>query len=199
MGGKPLGYNIKYITHEGNKTSTPYYEIKPGVWVPRGQIPEVLEYRKRNRIRKIEIQNKYVNTEHGYIRSLFCSSRQHARKKDLSFKFTWEEWWQHWLDQKKKWGWVCPYTRVTMTTIRGSTKRKRTRTNVSADRINVKHGYTPVNTIFCTWDANDKKGAISIDMCQAILDLYDQSIQENFVNKYKIKKMGYQEQNERKQ
>jgi hypothetical protein len=86
-----------------------------------------------------------------------------------------------------------------MTTIRGSTKRKRTRTNVSADRINVKHGYTPVNTIFCTWDANDKKGAISIDMCQAILDLYDESIQENFVNKYKVKKMGYQEQNERKQ
>jgi hypothetical protein len=36
-------------------------------------------------------------------------------------------------------------------------------------------------------------------MCQAILDLYDESIQENFVNKYKVKKMGYQEQNERKQ
>ena len=140
-----------------------------------------------------------MNTEHGYMRAMFSSSRKHARYKNLSFEFTWEEWWQHWLDQKKKWGWVCPYTRVTMTTIRGSTKRKRTRTNVSADRINVKHGYTPVNTIFCTWDANDKKGAISIDMCQAILDLYDQSIQENFVNKYKIKKMGYQEQNERKQ
>ena len=41
----------------------------------------------------------------------------------LPFKFTWEEWWQHWLVQKKKWGLVCPYTRVTMTMIKGLKKR----------------------------------------------------------------------------
>ena len=191
MGGKSLGYNIKYITREGNKTPTPFYEVTPGDWVPRSEIPEALEYRRKNRLKKIETQNKYINTEHGFIRSLFSGSRKHARKKNLPFKFTWEEWWQHWLDHKKKWGLVCPYTRVKMTMIKGL--KKKTRTNVSADRINVKHGYTPVNTIFCTWDANDKKGAISIDMCQAILDLYDESIQENFVNKYKVKKMGYKE------
>ena len=79
-----------------------------------------------------------------------------------------------------------------MTTIRGA--KKRTLTNVSADRINVKHGYTPVNTIFCAWDANNKKWSeLSIDMCQAILDLYNDSIQENFVNRYKLKKLGYKE------
>ena len=191
MGGRSLGYNIKYVTLKGNKTPTLFYEVTPGEWVPRSKIPEIVNYREKYRLKKIEVQNKYVNTEHGYIRSLFGSSRQHARKKNLPFKFTWEEWWQHWLDQKKKWGWVCPYTRVTMTTIRGA--KKRTLTNISADRINVKHGYTPVNTIFCTWDANNKKGSVSIDMCQAILDLYNDSIEENFVNKYKVKKMGYKE------
>ena len=41
------------------------------------------------------------------------------------------------------------------------------------------------------WDANNKKGAVSIDMCQAILDLYNESIEENFINKFKVKKMGY--------
>ena len=191
MGGKALGYNIKYITRPGYSTKKPYYEVSPGVWVPRGEVPEVLEYRKRTRHLKNEQQNKYVNTEHGYMRAMFGSSRKHARYKNLSFEFTWEEWWQHWLNQKKKWGLVCPYTRVKMTMIKGL--KKKTRTNVSADRINVKHGYTPVNTIFCTWDANDKKGAISIDMCQAILDLYDESIKENFVNKNKIRIMGYED------
>jgi len=76
-----------------------------------------------------------------------------------------------------------------MTMIKGL--KKRTITNLSAQRINVKHGYTPVNTIFCTWDANNKKSSVSIDMCQAVLDLYNDSIKKNFVNKYKVKRMGY--------
>ena len=197
MGGRSLGYNIKYVTLEGNKTPTLFYEVTPGEWVPRSRIPESIEYRKRTYNKRRAVDFAYLNTERGYIRALFSTSRKSARKKNQSFDFKWEEWWQHWLDQKKKWGLVCPYTRVTMTTIRGA--KKRTLTNISADRINVKHGYTPVNTIFCTWDANNKKGSVSIDMCQAILDLYNDSIEENFVNKYKVKKMGYKEQHERKQ
>ena len=43
MGGKPLGYNIKYITRPGNKTPTLFYEVKPGEWLPRSKIPEILE------------------------------------------------------------------------------------------------------------------------------------------------------------
>jgi len=46
--GKPrgihakLGYNIKYIDPlPGNKTKRAMYEIKPGVWVPRGQVPKI--------------------------------------------------------------------------------------------------------------------------------------------------------------
>ena len=42
MGGKPLGYKIKYIDPlPGNKIKRPMYEIKPGVWVPRGQVPKI--------------------------------------------------------------------------------------------------------------------------------------------------------------
>ena len=47
MGGRSLGYNIKYITREGNKTPTLFYEVTPGEWVPRSQIPENIEYRKK--------------------------------------------------------------------------------------------------------------------------------------------------------
>ena len=41
MGGKSLGYNIKYIDPlPGRKLKRAMYEIKPGVWVPRGQVPQ---------------------------------------------------------------------------------------------------------------------------------------------------------------
>ena len=29
MGGRSLGYNIKYVTLEGNKTPTLFYEVTP--------------------------------------------------------------------------------------------------------------------------------------------------------------------------
>ena len=47
MGGRSLGYNIKYVTLEGNKTPTLFYEVTPGEWVPRSRIPENIEYRKK--------------------------------------------------------------------------------------------------------------------------------------------------------
>ena len=49
MGGKPLGYKIKYIAHPGYKTKKAFYEIKPGVWVPRTEVPEVISYRERTK------------------------------------------------------------------------------------------------------------------------------------------------------
>jgi len=50
MGGKPLGYKIKYIDPSpGNKIKRAMYEIKPGVWVPRGEVPEIKLRRKITR------------------------------------------------------------------------------------------------------------------------------------------------------
>lgn len=43
---KDLPYNIKYIQVPGNKLKTAFYEIKPGVWVKRSQVPEVKQIRK---------------------------------------------------------------------------------------------------------------------------------------------------------
>ena len=42
MGGKSLGYKIKYIDPlPGHKLKRALYEIKPGVWVTRGQVPKI--------------------------------------------------------------------------------------------------------------------------------------------------------------
>jgi hypothetical protein len=48
--GKPRGYNIKYIDPlPGNKTKRAMYEIKPGVWVIRTEVPEIKLQRKITR------------------------------------------------------------------------------------------------------------------------------------------------------
>ena len=42
MPGKALGYKIKYVDPlPGFKHKRPMYEIKPGVWIPRGQVPQI--------------------------------------------------------------------------------------------------------------------------------------------------------------
>ena len=101
MGGKPLGYNIRYVTSSTGKSRKAYYEISPGVWVPRSQIPENIEYRKRTYDKRRAKDFEYLNSERGYMRSIFGTSRKSARKKNHSFEFTWEEWWQHWLKKEK--------------------------------------------------------------------------------------------------
>ena len=65
MGGKSLGYNIKYINPlPGNKGKKPMYEIKPGVWVSRSRVPE-------NRGRGWASNNKWNNSEKGFIMNLY--------------------------------------------------------------------------------------------------------------------------------
>ena len=54
--GKPrgihakFGYTIKYLDPlPGNKLKRPMYEIKPGVWVPRGQVPQFKLVKKNSK------------------------------------------------------------------------------------------------------------------------------------------------------
>jgi len=57
---KYLGYKIKYINPApGHKHKRSLYEIKPGVWVPRGQVPEIKLYKKTRRSHpKGQLQSK---------------------------------------------------------------------------------------------------------------------------------------------
>ena len=202
MGGKPLGYKIKYVALPGYKTKKPFYEIKPGVWVPRTEVPEVISYRKQHKAHRKIADYKYLNSEKGFIRSLFGSTKKQAQRRNIKFELTWEEWLAHWVEQKEKYGWQCPYTNVTMTTIKGANigknKRTTTDTNVSADRINPKMGYNKLNLIFCTWQANNWKKKITLDMCQAVIDIYKERMDKwiknlvltNALNKIDIHKDG---------
>ena len=177
MGGKSLGYNIKYINPlPGNKGKKPMYEIKPGVWVSRSRVPE-------NRGRGWASNNKWNNSEKGFIMNLYSAANKefkngrHGKGIPVILEFTKKTWWEHWLKQKKKYGMYCPYSKVLMTTIRGRSRGirgggKRMPTNISKDQIWPGRGYTPMNLIFCTVKFNDHKRSITPDGCEAVIDIH---------------------------
>ena len=219
-GNKTLGYKIKYLDPSpGSKYKRPLYEIKPGVWIPRGQVPEVqLQKKGRNSRPEVQLQskkqwsnyyakhketilknnrtrknnnkdkywmmnNRYNNSEKGFITNLYSSAYKESKKgrrgHKVPLEFTNETWWQHWLKQKAKYGMKCPYSKVTMTTIRGKGRGtaggKNIPTNISKDQLWPGRGYTPINLVFCTVKFNtQEKKCITPDGCEAVSDLYNE-------------------------
>ena len=107
---------------------------------------------------KYKVNIKSIQKEKCFLRDVYHSTKTRARNKSIEFEFkTFEEFYQHWLNQKKIYRWYCPVTRVKMTTIRGLGSSKTTLTNVSCDRQNPDEGYTKENVDFITWDFNNRK------------------------------------------
>jgi len=196
MPGKPFGYKIKYVApRAGHKHKRPMYEVKPGVWVSRSKVPE-------NKGRSWESNNKWNNSEKGFIMNLYSSAFKESKKGrhgkgiPILFEFTKETWWQHWLKQKAIYGMYCPYSKVLMTTIRGLSKgmrgAKRVPTNISKDQIWPGRGYTPMNLIFCTVKFNLDKGSITPDGCDAVGDIHRERMDDwakELVLKREMRKM----------
>ena len=181
MPGKPLGYKIKYVNpRPGYVTKVPMYEIKPGVWVSRSKVPE-------NKGRNWESNNRWNNKEYGFIMNLYSGALKESKKgrrgQKVPFDFTKETWWQHWLKQKKEYGIKCPYSKVTMTTIRGKGRGthggKSIPTNISKDQLWPGRGYTPINLVFCTVKFNtQEKKCITPDGCEAVIDVHNQRMND---------------------
>jgi len=189
MGGKSLGYKIKWIDPlPGNKSKRPRYEIKPGVWISRAHIPA-------NRARGWARNNKWNNSEKGFIMNLYSAALKEFKKgrrgKKIPFNFTNETWLEHWEKQKKKYGMYCPYTKVLMTTKRGKGRGtpggKKVPTNISRDQIWPGRGYTPINLIFCAVKFNSDKGSITPDGCEAVIDIHRERM-DDWAKKMALKK-----------
>ena len=86
-------------------------------------------------------------------------------------------------EYEEKNGFVCEITGVPLTTTRankGKVGGKRTYTNFSMDRLDPAIGYTKQNTVFVTWEFNDRKGAVTPKDCFLILKKY----KERFPNEF---------------
>ena len=138
-----------------------------------------VQYRKDNKeIISIKV-NTYYNTERGFIMKLWNSIKTSSRNHNRINEFKdFDEFHNHWLKQKARYGMKCPATGVEMTTIIGMSKpeekRQRVLTNISTDRILSTGGYSPQNLIFTTWAYNCAKCNITPKMARGFLKIVEE-------------------------
>ena len=131
---------------------------------------QVLAWREKNIEKYEETTTKRLNTERGFMKVLWQSVKDSV--KHNSFK-NFDDFYNHWLEQKKIFGMKCPATGVEMTTKkrRNTEKYKRCETNISKDRILSSMGYSHQNLIFTSWKYNKAKGEMTPKMAQAFLKM----------------------------
>jgi len=151
------------------------YNLKNREKINKRQKIYSVKYREDNREILLVKQNIYYNTERGFMTALWNSIKTSSRKKNLINKFKdFDEFYNHWLEQKSRYGMKCPATGEEMTIIRGENKpgeHKKVITNISTDRILSTKGYSPENLIFTTWEYNNAKSNITPNMAKAFLTI----------------------------
>jgi Thiamine biosynthesis protein (ThiI) len=131
--------------------------------------------------RKIAV-NIWRSAEKGFIRNLYSSMKKRIKsgihknaseenKKKYRVYLTIEEFEDLWKQHKEKYGYKCLLTGVEMTHV-PSKKGMNISNNISADRLDPNIGYTKENIIFVSANINTKKGAVTKELCQAILKQY---------------------------
>ena len=133
--------------------------------------------------RNIQV-NIWHSTEKGYIRTLYASMKKRIKsgihknaseekKKKHTLYLTMKEFEDLWKQHKEKYGLRCSLTKVKMTHS-PSKENMSTSNNISVDRLNPNIGYTKENIIFVSANINTKKGAVTKELCQAILKQYEE-------------------------
>ena len=148
------------------KTQSKYYENN------REKIIRAsTQWKKDNKERYKEIKKKHCNSERGYFRTLWENTKKSG--KHNSFK-DFDDFYNHWLEQKKIHGMKCPATGIEMTTKSMFNEKgnyKRCETNISKDRILSSLGYSRQNLIFTCWNYNQAKCSITPKMAKAFLKI----------------------------
>ena len=134
-------------------------------------IKQTLEWRKNNTERYEESAKKRLNSEKGFFAKMWNDIKQQERSN--SFR-DFDDFYSHWLEQKKITGMKCPGTGVKMTTkalFNEKGKFKRCGTNISRDRILNSMGYSHQNLIFTSWNYNRAKSNFTPEMAKAFLKI----------------------------
>ena len=134
-------------------------------------IKQTLEWRKNNKEKYEDSIKKRLNTERGFFSKMWNDMKQKERSN--SFR-DFDDFYSHWLKQKKIYGMKCPGTGVKMTTkalFNEKGKFKRCGTNISRDRILNSMGYSPQNLIFTSWNYNRAKSNFTPEMAKAFLKI----------------------------
>jgi hypothetical protein len=134
-------------------------------------IRDSTQWKKDNKERYKESIKKHFNSERGHFRTLWETTKKSS--KHNSFK-DFDDFFDHWLKQKKIHGMKCPGTGIEMTTKAFFNKKgefKTCPTNISKDRILNSRGYSHQNLIFTCWKYNSDKNAMTPKMAKAYLKI----------------------------
>jgi hypothetical protein len=147
-------------------------------------------WKKNNKDRVLKTSTAYRNTKDGFLIENYNSkwSNYRARKKETfdekilskyQIYFTKQMFLEMVGEYEKNKGFVCEVTGVPLTHIRYA-KEYCTKTNFSMDRLDPDIGYTKQNTIFVTWEFNDRKNAVTPRDCFLIIKKYKERFPEEF-------------------
>jgi hypothetical protein len=128
---------------------------------------------------------KYANTEKGALTVLYISIRKKI-KNTRYINFTEEEKNRHrchltkeqflkkWEEHVLKYGYNCALSGEEIVFKRTNHKDSVKSNAVSVDRLNPKIGYTEDNLIFVSSKINNMKGAVTKELCLAILKAHEE-------------------------
>ena len=147
---------------------------------------ESIAYRKKM---KPIWDEKYLRSEKGYFNEIWNSIKKRCDKNSYYHKYNnravkinngirgRDHLLELWEKQKELLGGpYCIYTGIQLTTIRhrGKGFTGFTKTNISMDRIDPNLPYQEDNIVFCSWEFNDTKGAVSPKDSKKILKVYEE-------------------------
>ena len=150
-----------------------------------------IKFLKKN---KAKWDTQYCSTELGYFSEIWntmkksCNKNSHrikVQKRKLKINNGIEgrdHLLKIWEKQKERLGGpYCAYTGVELTTKRqkGFGRCKATPTNISLDRIDSSLPYQEDNIVFCSWEFNNRKGAVTINDCELILKTWKEKQHEH--------------------
>ena len=131
------------------------------------------EYKKRYKGKIKEKDIEYRKSEHGYFMGMWNSVKKSVHGNEFK---NFEEFFNCWREQQKTYGTKCPYLNIEMTRNVGNNKNihsgKKCNTNISRDRIDSSLPYSPKNTMFCSWQANNMKGSVTPMIAKRYLGFY---------------------------
>tara|TARA_R100001443_G_scaffold80683_1_gene87670 strand:- start:74 stop:664 length:591 start_codon:yes stop_codon:yes gene_type:complete len=143
-------------------------------------------YRAENAEKIALAENKYMNTERGYVNEVIGGIFQRAKRKttrkkwlpDMSKQDVYDELMLYVQDH----GRTCEYCKEQWTYVRrlgtrgkgySGTKRAGIETNFSIDRLDTTKTYSRDNIVFCCVGCNNRKNAVRISDLRNILEVWN--------------------------
>jgi hypothetical protein len=129
--------------------------------------------------------NNYNNTEKGCLTNLYGNMKKKFKsKRFINFPeeeknkyichVSKKEFFELFENHKKIFGYNCMLTGNPIFLKRTSNHKKTKSNNLSVDRLDPEMGYTKKNIIFVSSLINNKKGAVTKELCIAILKAYEE-------------------------